>query len=92
MALDAKFYQAETEQLLHKHWPQVKKVAEALLQPPPSSILASFYPFAITFAGGVLVGSSAGHGPDGAILTGGPEVAPFDAVTFQALPAFFARG
>jgi hypothetical protein len=81
--------------------PQVGFFAGSQLQgfagvaPPSSAMLASFYPFPITFTGGVEVGFSAGYGSDGAILVtpgsgGGPEVAPFDAVSFQALSAFFA--
>jgi hypothetical protein len=62
-----------------------------------SAVLGSFYGLASSFQGGVRVGfvETFGNSADPAILTaagpgGGPEVAPFDAVTFQALGAFFA--
>jgi hypothetical protein len=68
------------------------------VSPPPSYILDSFFAIPLSFGGGVRVGFSAGFGSsngDGAVLAGagpggGSEVAPFDAVTFQALGAFFA--
>jgi hypothetical protein len=62
------------------------------------TLLDSFFAFPQNVTGGVRVGFSASYGAsngDGAILTAagpgsGPVVAPFDALTFQALGAFLA--
>jgi hypothetical protein len=62
-----------------------------------SALLDSFFATSPSFAGGARVGFSAAYGSSGkpAILAGagpggGPQVAPFDGATFQALSSFFA--
>jgi hypothetical protein len=62
------------------------------------TLLDAFFALPASFTGGVRVGFSGAYGAGNgntAILTaagpgGGPEVAPFDALTFQALGPFFA--
>lgn len=84
--------------------PQVIVVNCALLgqvqnngQIASSAVLGNFAAFASGFTGGVRVGFSGTFGSSGkpTILTGagpsgGPQVAPFDGATFQALSNFFA--